>query len=52
MFRIITLATQRVRGCLDAFVNLESAAAKRIISLDDSIDDLNVEVIQELDDKR
>ena len=48
MSRMVSLATQMVRGSLDAFVNLETAAAQRIISMDDSIDDLNVEVIEEL----
>lgn len=46
--QMVSLATQMVRGSLDAFVNLDTAAAKRIMSMDDSIDDLNVEVIREL----
>lgn len=48
MSRMVSLATQMVRGSLDAFVNLDTAAAKRIMSLDDTIDQLNVEVIEEL----
>ncbi|HUG68422.1 MAG TPA: phosphate signaling complex protein PhoU [Pirellulaceae bacterium] len=48
MSRMVSLATQMVRDSLDAFVDLDTSAAKRIMSMDDSIDELNVEVIQEL----
>jgi len=46
--RMVSLATQMVRDSLDAFVNLDTLAAKRIMRMDDSIDELNVEVIEEL----
>jgi phosphate transport system protein len=46
--RMVSLATQMVRDSLDAFVNLDTLAAKRIMRLDDSIDEMNVEVIEEL----
>ena len=48
MSSMVSLATQMVRGSLDSFVNLDTAAAKRIMAMDDSLDELNVEVIQEL----
>ena len=46
--RMVSMATQMVRGSLDAFVNLDSNAARRIMTMDDSVDDLNVEVIRAL----
>jgi phosphate transport system protein len=46
--QMVSLATQMVRDSLDAFVNLDTLAARRIMRLDDSIDALNVEVIDEL----
>lgn len=49
--QMVSMATQMVRGSLDAFVNLDSNAARRILTMDDSIDDLNVEVIRELQTK-
>ncbi len=48
MSRMVSLATQMVRGSLDAFVNLDTSAAKRIMSMDETIDELNVEVINDL----
>jgi phosphate transport system protein len=46
--RMAGIATQMVRGSLDAFVNLDSVAARRLIQLDQTVDDLNVEIIREL----
>lgn len=46
--QMVSLATQMVRGSLDAFVNLDTSAAKRIMTMDDSLDEMNVAVIQEL----
>lgn len=46
--QMVSMATQMVRGSLDAFVNLDPTAARRILTMDDSIDDLNVEVIRKL----
>ena len=48
MSQMVSLATQMVRGGLDSFVNLDTAEAKRIMTMDDSIDELNVEVIHAL----
>jgi len=46
--QMVLLATQMVRGAMDAFVHLDTASARRILSLDDSVDALNVEVIRDL----
>ena len=46
--QMVSMATQMVRGSLDAFVNLDSNEARRILTMDDSIDDLNVQVICDL----
>lgn len=43
-----TMASQMVRGALDAFISLDAASARRLIAMDDTIDDLNVEIIGEL----
>jgi phosphate transport system protein len=46
--RMVALATQMVRGAMDAFVNMDSAAARRIITMDGTVDQLNREIIDEL----
>lgn len=46
--RMVDLTTQMVRGALDAFVSLDSASARRIIRLDDTVDEHNREIIDEL----
>ena len=46
--RMVALATQMVRGAMDAFVNLDAAAARRILRLDDTVDQLNRDIIAEL----
>jgi len=46
--RMVGMAVGMVRGALDAFVNLDSAAASRIRVMDDEVDDLNREIIVEL----
>jgi phosphate transport system protein len=46
--RMVDLAMQMVRGALDAFVNLDAEAARRIIRLDDTVDELNREIIADL----
>ncbi len=43
-----SMASQMVRGALDAFVSLDAVTARRLIALDDTIDALNVEIIGEL----
>jgi phosphate transport system protein len=46
--RMIELSTTMVRGALDAFVNLDAKAARRIWGLDDEVDRYNREIIEEL----
>jgi phosphate transport system protein len=46
--QMVTMATQMVRGALDSFVQLDTDASKRILAMDDTIDELNVEVIDGL----
>ncbi len=46
--QMVDLTTQMVRGALDAFVNLDAASARRIIRLDDTVDQLNRDIIDEL----
>jgi phosphate transport system protein len=46
--RMIELATMMVRGALDAFVNLDAKAARRICTLDDEVDRYNRDIIEEL----
>ncbi|MGE0757367.1 MAG: phosphate signaling complex protein PhoU [Pirellulaceae bacterium] len=46
--QMAVIATHMVRGALDAFVNLDAAAARRLIALDQNVDDLNVEIIRDL----
>src|SRR5262249_49426154 len=45
---MIELSTTMVRGALDAFVNLDAKAARRICGLDDEVDRYNREIIEEL----
>ena len=46
--RMVVLATQMVRGAMDAFVNMDNVAARRIISMDRTVDQHNREIIAEL----
>jgi phosphate transport system protein len=46
--KMVDLTTQMVRGSMDAFVNLDAHAARRIIRLDDTVDQLNRDIIDEL----
>lgn len=46
--RMIDLATIMVRSALDAFVNMDAQAARRVCQLDDEVDRYNREVINEL----
>lgn len=43
--RMVVLTTQMVRGAMDSFVNLDSQAARRILRLDDEVDQHNREII-------
>ena len=45
---MVDLTMQMVRGAMDAFVNLDAAAAKRILRLDNEVDQLNRDIIAEL----
>ncbi|MFM7846396.1 MAG: phosphate signaling complex protein PhoU [Planctomycetota bacterium] len=45
---MVALATQMVRGSMDAFVNLDAAAARRILKLDEHVDQHNRDIIAEL----
>jgi phosphate transport system protein len=46
--RMVVLSTQMVRGSMDAFVNMDNVAARRIIAMDRTVDQLNREIIAEL----
>jgi phosphate transport system protein len=46
--RMTDLTTAMVRQSLDAFVNLDSKQARRVIRLDDEVDRYNAEIIAEL----
>lgn len=46
--RMVTLATHMVRRALNAFVNLDSQAARAILLMDDDVDEHNVEIIADL----
>lgn len=45
MDRMVVLTTQMVRGAMDAFVNLDSQAARRILRLDEEVDQHNCDII-------
>lgn len=46
--QMVVLATQMVRGAMDAFVNLDTTSARRIMAMDQSVDQLNCDIIAEL----
>ena len=46
--RMVVLATQMVRGAMNAFVNLDAEEARRIIAMDKSVDQYNRDIIAEL----
>jgi phosphate transport system protein len=46
--RMVDLTTQMVRGALNAFVSLDADNARRLIRLDDMVDEHNREIITEL----
>lgn len=45
---MVVMATQMVRSSMNAFVNMDTAAARRIIALDKSVDQANRDIIAEL----
>lgn len=49
--RMAEIATEMVHEALDAFVDLNSRAAREVCARDDDVDDLNRQVIDELCDK-
>jgi phosphate transport system protein len=49
--RMTDMTTSMVRQSLDAFVNLDSKQARRVIRLDDEVDRFNDEIIDELMDR-
>jgi len=46
--RMVALATQMVRGAMDAFVNLDAQAARRLLRLDEDVDQHNRDIIADL----
>jgi phosphate transport system protein len=48
--RMVVIATQMVRGSMDALVNMDSAYARRIMAMDNQVDQLNCDIITELQD--
>jgi phosphate transport system protein len=46
--RMVLLATQMVRGAMNAFVNMDTANARRIIAMDRTVDQYNRDIIAEL----
>lgn len=46
--RMVALATQMVRGAMDAFVNSDAQAARRLLRLDDDVDQHNRDIIEDL----
>jgi len=45
---MVVLATQMVRGAMNAFVNMDNSEARRIIAMDRAVDQLNRDIIAEL----
>lgn len=48
VLQMVDLTTQMVRSALDSFVNLDAQAARRVIRLDDTVDQHNREIIDDL----
>ncbi len=46
--RMVVLSTQMVRGAMNALVTMDTAAARRIIALDKTVDQYNRDIIAEL----
>jgi phosphate transport system protein len=46
--RIVQRSTEMVHAAMDAFVNMDTAAARQICDADDHVDRLNAEIIDEL----
>jgi phosphate transport system protein len=46
--RMVVVATEMVRGAMNAFVNMDTLAARRIIAMDKTVDQYNRDIIAEL----
>jgi phosphate transport system protein len=46
--RMVVIATQMVRGAMDAFVKMDTVAARRIMAMDREVDQFNCEIIEDL----
>jgi phosphate transport system protein len=46
--RMVVLATEMVRGAMNAFVNMDTDSARRIIAMDRTVDQYNRDIITEL----
>ncbi|MDX1947781.1 MAG: phosphate signaling complex protein PhoU [Pirellulaceae bacterium] len=46
--KMVVLATQMVRGVMDAFVNADPIAARRIMAMDSQVDQFNRDMIDEI----
>jgi len=46
--RMVVVATEMVRGAMNAFVNMDTAAARRIIAMDRTVDQYNRDIISEI----
>jgi phosphate transport system protein len=46
--QMVVLTTQMVRGAMNAFVNMDTTAARRMIAMDKSVDQYNRDIINEL----
>lgn len=46
--RMVVIATQMVRGVMDAFVKMDTVAARRIMAMDHEVDQYNCEIIEDL----
>ena len=46
--RMVVLSTQMVRGVMDAFVNMDAQAARRIMAIDTEVDQYNCDIIADL----
>ncbi len=46
---MVVLATEMVRGAMNAFVNMDAVSARRIMAMDSSVDQLNRDLIAVLE---
>lgn len=48
---MVSIVKTMVQGSLDSFVNMDAVAAKRILEMDDQVDDINKKIYQQCIDK-